>query len=127
MSNRWNRIDKRKTFRKFHIYWLNLNFKQISTLDEGAEIKFLDIHYKINKEEKNFKTTNYIKPTATFAKLLNRNCHPPHVSRGISLGEANGLKKLNENEKDYINEIKKLESKCRTSNFKKSITNKNFK
>ena len=44
-----------------------------------------------------FKTTNYIKPTATFAKFLNGNSyHPPHVFRGIILGEANRLKKLNE-------------------------------
>ena len=69
-----------------------------------------------------------MKPTATFAKFLNGNSYyPPHVFRGIILGEANRLKKLNENEIDYVNAIKKLETKCRASNFKNSIINKTFK
>ena len=50
----------------------------------------------------------------------------PHVFRGIILGEANRLKKLNENEIDYINAIKKLESKSRTTNFKNPLINKTF-
>ena len=43
------------------------------------------------------------------------------------MGKANGLRKLNENEKDYIIVNKKLETKYRTSTFKNSIMNKTFK
>ena len=119
---------KNQLSNQFNTYGLTLNFKEISTQTEGAEIEFLDVLHKINKKEKKgFKTTNYIKPTATFAKFLNGNSyHPPHVFRGIILGEANRLKKLNENKIDYTNAIKKLETKCKTSNFKNSIINKTF-
>ena len=126
-ANKSNLIQKELT-EKFQTHELSLQFKKISTTEEGKELEFLDILHKIKSSEKNgFKTINHIKPTAKSAKFLNGNSyHPAHVFRGIILSEANRLKKLNEKTEDYENALINLKIKCSKSNFSKKLINNTF-
>ena len=49
--------------------------------------------------------------------------HPKHIFTGIILSESKRLRRLNEKDLDYKNSIKRLEEKCRKSNFNKNIVN----
>ena len=103
LANKSNFIQEELT-KKFQTYDLNLQFKKVSTTEEGKEQEFLDILHKINSSEINgFKTVNHTKPTAKSAKFLNGNSyHPTHVFIGIILSEASRLKKLNEKKKKIM-------------------------
>ena len=79
MLDKRSRKIKERLSDKFDIYGLTLNFKEILTLLEGAQKEFLDVLHTINKDEiKGFKTTDYVKPTATFRKFHNeKSYHRP--------------------------------------------------
>lgn len=124
-----NNIIQDTLLEKFGEEGLELTFRIISTKEENKQLEFLDIlHCTNKKEEFGFIIKNYIKPTAEKATFINgKSFHPSHVFRGIIIGEAKRMKRLNEREEDYQTSIKLLEKKCKQSGFNQKIINTTIK
>ena len=59
---------------------------------------------------------------------LNGNSHHPlHIFKGIILSESRRLRRINENDEDYLESLTVLETKCRRSNFNKMIIEETLK
>ena len=108
---------------QFNDFNLKLIFKEISTENKDSQIEFLDVlHCVDNYSPKGFITKEYTKPTAKGHRFIDgRSHHPPHVFKGILIGEGKRLRRLNETNGDYQKSIDKLERKCLDSNFDRKM------
>ena len=105
---------------------LELTFRESNTSKTETSIEFLDIDHCINAQSpKGFTTKDFIKPTAVGRCFLNGNSfHPPHVFKSIVFSEAIRLRRLNENNTDFLESLQRLKTKCVQSKFNKNITDK---
>nr|CAB3263300.1 uncharacterized protein LOC108950347 [Phallusia mammillata] len=104
---------------RFALNNLEITFRRISTIQDGACLEFLDVLHIIDKTARcGFYTTNYVKPTAKGRLFLNGTSHhPPWIFRGIVFGECIRLRRLNEMHDLYRSSLCDLEAKCRRSCF----------
>ena len=116
---------KNELIENFEKQELKLTFREISTKEEKAQVEFLDVLHEIKpKATKGFITKDFIKPTAKNATFLHgKSYHPKYMYKGIVLSEAQRLRRLNEEDQDYTESIKRLENKCKRSNFDESMVN----
>ena len=56
------------------------------------KISFLDVYFSL--EDRLLHTDVYCKPTDANQYLNYKSCHPPHVQRGISYGQALRFKRI---------------------------------
>ena len=113
-----------KLTEEFGKYNMTLTYREISTRNEGEKTEFLDVlHCTCHNSEKNFYITDFIKPTAVDATFLHgKSSHPSHTFKGIIIGEAKRLLRLNERDIDYKKSIERLQNKCIRSGFNRKIT-----
>ena len=118
-------IIKDELIKNFEKQELKLTFREISTKDENAQVEFLDVLHQIKTTAtKGFITKDFIKPTAKNATFLHgKSYHPKYMFKGIVISEAHRLRRLNEEDKDYIESIERLKNKCKRSNFDESTLN----
>ena len=111
---------------KFDEHRLQLTFREINTQMNGAELEFLNVLHVINHQSPGgFITKDFTKPTAAGHTFVNgRSHHPPHVFRGIVLGEGQRLRRLNETEEGFKTSIQRLQEKCLKSNFNETMVTK---
>ena len=104
---------------RFNEYGLELTFREMKTGAADAKIEFLDVlHCADTKATKGFFTKDYIKPTATGHTFINgKSHHPPHIFKGIVLGEGKRLRRLNETDQGFKESIHRLKEKCLKSDF----------
>ena len=107
----------------FGKYDLKLTYREITTKIEGEKVEFLDVLHCTNHQATgNFMITDFVKPTAINATFLNgKSAHPLHIFKGIILGEAKRLRRLNENDMEYKKSINRLKEKCLRSGFNRKI------
>ena len=119
-------LIQEKLKEKFEEESLELTFRIITTEEEDQKLEFLDVlHYTKKNQKKGFTIKNYIKPTAENATFINgKSFHPSHVYKGIIIGEAKRMERLNENNEDYEKSIEQLKNKCRKSGFNSKLITK---
>ena len=119
-------IIQEKLRENFEEEGLELTFRIVSTKEEDQKLEFLDVLHCTNKSQtKGFTIKNFIKPTAENATFINgKSFHPSHVYKGIIIGEAKRMERLNENKEDYEKSIEQLENKCKKSGFNNKIITK---
>ena len=122
-------IMKSRLTEGFKKHGLDLRFREIYTGDANVEIEFLDVLHSTDPNAPNgFITKDYTKPTAKDQTFLNgTSYHPKHVFTAIIKGEATRRKRLNENNADFLDSMKRLENICLESNFDKLLTSKTIK
>ena len=120
-DNQDTQTIKDKINAEFGKYDLKITYKEISTRQEGKHVEFLDVLHCTSKDaEKNFYITDFVKPTAKNSTFLHgKSWHPTHTFKGIILGEAKRLRRLNERDLPYKKSIERLYEKCKKSGFNK--------
>ena len=121
-------IIKTQLIRIFKDHNLELTFREIDTRDRNVQVEFLDVLHMTDKcSNGGFRFKNFVKPTAANALFLNgKSYHPLHVFRGIILGEARRLRRINEYDEDYLMGLEGLKIKCNRSGFPINLTSRNI-
>ena len=127
-ENNSDNINNRLT-EEFKKYNLELTFRQINTTGENNYVEFLDVcHVSDQNAKRKFIIKDFVKPTAIDSTFLNGGSfHPPHVYKGIIVGEGIRLRRLNETDVGYQKSITRLKEKCIKSGFKNFIIEDAFK
>ena len=96
-------IIQQRLEQEFKKYDLELTTRTMTTRDKFGKVEFLDVLHESKESAKGkFITTNYTKPTAIRSTFLNgKSYHPNSIFRGIIIGEAKRLIKLNEEKQGY--------------------------
>ena len=116
-------IVKSRLSEEFGNHELELTYREVSTEKEDQKVEFLDVlHHAKHDIEKNFFVTDFVKPTAVGATFLHgKSAHPSYTFKGIILGEAKRLRRLNEKDEEYKMSIERLKEKCLRSEFNRKI------
>ena len=110
----------------FGEHGLELEFREVSTeMENGTCVEFLDVNHVIDKSKPcGFKTTDYKKPTAIHRRYIHGKSHnPTSVFKSILHSESIRLRKLNEEQEDYLKALKGLKEKALKSFFPKKMVN----
>jgi len=104
---------------------LELSFRCVNNTELGTCLEFLDVEHKIdNSSVCGFYTRDFVKPTAVNHSFLNgRSFHPPDIFKSIVFCEAVHLRRLNESQSEYLNNLNRLRTKCAQSNFNSEMVN----
>ena len=101
----------------------------MSTENKSNILPFLDVEHVLTKEnaKNNFHSRSFTKIIAINSTFLNgKSFHPLNTFKVIITGEEKRMKRLNEGKEDYYESLKKLKTKCITSDFNLKLTEEQF-